>query len=267
MTRNVGFLAYATANEGCGHLWDVANVRRWLRWNSGVERIDVCFAISEVHPRRKHEERFYRKLADRLESSGKFRVIDIVFKSNVGRDFSSWLACIKRFQPIAQPDDFVLMLNRSAYGPYLADWYRSYTVAFVHHPDLGVCGSSINFEFKTHVQTYAWMTRMGIISELAENFPGGTARSSTEAIFKGELGLSQELMARGYRITSLAWPDEIFDAQRMHEGRFPQYNISIRPGSVGIRDVPFRHWVNGDRAWARFDPRARLIWLGSRLAI
>jgi len=142
MTRNVGFLAYATANEGCGHLWDVANVRRWLRWNSGVERIDVCFAISEVHPRRKHEERFYRKLADRLESSGKFRVIDIVFKSNVGRDFSSWLACIKRFQPIAQPDDFVLMLNRSAYGPYLADWYRSYTVAFVHHPDLGVCGSN-----------------------------------------------------------------------------------------------------------------------------
>jgi len=262
MTRNVGFLAYATANEGCGYLWDAANVRRWLRWDSGMERIDVCFAISEVHPRRKHEERFYRKLADRLESSGKFRVVDIAFKSNVGRDFSSWSACVTRLRPLAQPDDFVLMLNRSAYGPLAADWYRTYTLPFAQHPDLGVCGSSISFEYKTHVQTYAWMTRMGIISELMEKFPGGEARSHTEAIFKGEFGISQELMARGYAITALAWPDEIFDTGRMHEIQFPHDNMS-----EGLKDVPFRHWAGGDRGWARFDLGARLLQLGSRLAI
>lgn len=262
MTRNIGFLAYATANEGCGYLWDVANIRRWLRLRSGMERIDVCIAISQVHRRRKHEQRFYRKLADRLERTGKFRVVDIVFKSNLGRDFSSWHACIKRFQPLAQPDDFVLMLNRSAYGPLAPDWYRKYTLPFLPDPNLGLCGSSINFQYKTHVQTYAWMTRMGIMTELMENFPGGRARSRTEAIFKGEFGISQELMARGYRIAALAWPDEKFDTNRVHEIQFPHENFSEH-----LDDVPFRHWANRDRKRARYDLRARLIRLGSRLAI
>jgi hypothetical protein len=262
MNRNIGFLAYATANEGCGYLWDVANIRRWLRWHSGMERIDVCFAISEVLPRRKHEERFYRKLADRLERGGSFRVVDIVFKSNVGRDFSSWRACVTRLRPLAQPDDFVLMLNRSAYGPLAPDWYRSYTLPFAQHADLGVCGSSISFEYKTHVQTYAWMTRMGIICELMENFPGDNARSRTEAIFKGEFGMSQDLMARGYGITALAWPDEIFDTSRMHEIQFPHKNFSEQ-----LDDVPFRHWASGDRGWTRCDLGARLLRLGSRLSV
>lgn len=262
MIRKVGFLAYATANEGCGYLWDVANIRRWLRWPSGMERIDVCFAISQVHGCRKHEQRFYRKLADWLERSGKFRVIDIVFKNNLGRDFSSWRACLKRLQPLARPDDFIFMLNRSAYGPLAEDWYGSYTLPFLHHPNLGLCGSSISFEFKTHVQTYAWMTRMGIVSELMEQFPGGEARSRTEAIFKGEFGVSQHLMSRGYGITALAWPDEIFDASRIHEIQFPHHNYSEY-----LKDVPFRHWAKDDRYWANFDLRARWARLGSRLAI
>jgi hypothetical protein len=163
---------------------------------------------------------------------------------------------------VAQPDDFVFMLNRSAYGPSLADWYRSYTLPFLRHRNLGLCGSSINFEFKTHVQTYAWMTRMGIISELMEQFPGGKARSRTEAIFKGEFGVSQELMRRGYGITALAWPDEIFDTNRMHEIQFPQHNYSEY-----LKDVPFRHWANDDRRRARYDLGARLTRLGARLTI
>jgi hypothetical protein len=263
MTQHTRFLAYATANEGTNYLVDAANIQRWISLRAGLEPIHVCFAVSQVHRRNKFEERFFRKLADQLEQSGRFRVVDIIFKSNVGRDFSSWKACLSRFRSLADPDDFVLMLNRSAYGPLTKNWFYRYTVPFSERPGLGICGSSINQQFKTHVQSYAWMSRMGIMTELLKDFPGAKARTRSEAIFIGEIGTSQRIMAQGHSITSLAWPQEVFDSGRPNERTFPQFNIA-----PDLSDTPFRHWENSDyRHVKRFSLRARLLRLACRLDI
>ena len=261
MTKRAGFLAYATANDRLGYVLDAKNVRRLVSLNPAAEPIDICLAVSEVTPRSKLDVRWYRTLADEFERGGRFRVIDVIFKTNIGRDFSSWKVCLEKIARVAQPDEFVLMLNRSASGPMLANWYTLYTEPFVRYPDLGICGSSINFEFKAHVQTYAWMTRMGIIERLMEDFPGERARTRREAIFNGEIELSQRLIARGYRIAALAWPDELFGAARMHEPQFPQFDLS-----ADLEDVPFRHWNKSEISSARLDAGLHLARMWMRIS-
>src|SRR5262249_14935874 len=160
-----------------------ANIRRWLAFDPGVDQIDLCIAVSEVTPRSKKDERWYRTLADRLEQSGKFKIVDIIFKPNLGRDFSSWEACLRRFELQAHESDNILMINRSALGPSMADWYVRYAEPFAHRPDLALCGSQINFYLKTHVQSYVWMSRFSILRELLDNFPGRNSRTRLEAVF------------------------------------------------------------------------------------
>jgi hypothetical protein len=196
-----------------------------------------------------------------LEASGCFRVVDLFFKPNPGRDFSSWRDLLKRFRGEALAEDFVLMLNRSAFGPLRADWYSRFIAPFAQHPRLAACGASINFEYQrqvleganTHVQTYAWMSRFGILDPLIEDFPGSRAASRAEAIRDGEVALGRHWLDEGWEITSLAWPGAYFDAGRRHDPALPQENIS---GT--LRGMPFRHWEQGDIRRARLNPAPHL---------
>ncbi len=252
-----GFLAYATANDRFGHAQDRANFARMLTIPSGVECIDIGIAISEARPRSRRDERDFRDMARSLEASGRFHVAAMEFKPNVGRDFSSWRDLLYGFRREASPADFVLLLNRSAYGPMQADWYARYLAPFSRHPKLAVCGSSINFEYRrqalaganTHAQTYAWMSRFDALDRLLDDFPGCHTRSREEAIRDGELGLSRRWFDLGLSITSLAWPGEYFDAERRHDPTLPQHNLSEH-----LRGVPFRHWEQHERWRARLTP-------------
>ncbi len=245
MTAGSAFLAYATANDPLGYLLDVANFRRMLIWASGVEKIDISIAVSEAQPRSHVDERWYEKVAQRLEASGRFRVAALFFKPNMGRDFSSWFSGIEKLSH-AKADDLVLMLNRSAHGPLTHDWYSQFARPFEAVPALGLCGSSINFEHNVHVQTYAWMTRMNVLTEISGEYPGKYALTRETAIFNGELALSRRIMGKGYQITSLAWPGEVFSQSRNADPSLPQYNIS-----GNLENVPFRHVEGRDIKKAR----------------
>jgi hypothetical protein len=252
-----GFLAYATANDPLGYCLDRANFGRMLARPAGVERIDIGIAVSEARPRSARDEREFDVLARRLEASGRFRVVDLFFKPNAGRDFSSWRDLLKRFRAEAVAEDHVLMLNRSAFGPLQDGWYRRFMTPFEGRPRLAVCGASINFEYQrqvlagayTHVQTYAWMSRFGILDPLLDAFPGGRSGSRAEAIRDGEVALGQHWLDQGWEIACLAWPGVYFDAGYRHDPALPQENIA---GS--LRDAAFRHWEQWDIRRARLNP-------------
>ena len=213
-TPKRGFLAYATANDRFGHVQDRDNFARMLALPAGIERIDIGIAVSEARPRSRRDERDFRDMARALEASGRFRVAELTFKSNLGRDFSSWRHLLQGFRRAAAPVDFVLLLNRSAYGPMQDGWYARYLPAFARHPHLAVCGSSINFEYRrqvdagahTHVQTYAWMSRFSALERILDDFPGVQAQSRDAAIRDGEVALGRRWFDLGLGITSLARP-------------------------------------------------------------
>lgn len=268
MTAN--FLLYATANDAGGYLRDTRNFERLAQRDPGVGEIEVVVAVSEVQPASRLDRRWYRMLADRLQANPAYRVREIVFKPNVGRDFSSWQHALNVLDNIGDDGDPVFLVNRSAYGPLEDGWYARFSRHFERYPNTGLCGNSINFELNdivdnganTHVQSYALMSRLGVLRQLLDDFPGRLADSRLEAIRDGEVGLSRRLLGMGYGLSCLWWPQHVFTAKTPHDPSLEQDNPAPR-----LKGLPYRHWESRDKWRARMAPaqylQRTLYWLSS----
>lgn len=248
------FLAYATANESWRFFWDLLNFRQLASFDPGVAQVDMYIAVSEVVPRSEADYRALARLCRIVESNPRIRVRKISFKPNAGRDFSSWHHCLSAIVAECSPIDYVLCINRSAYGPLGRDWYARFVGQLERGPRIALCGNSINFEGHerppgpehTHVQSYAFLGRPHLLAQHFAGLPGLLASTRAHAIEDGEIALSKSLLRQGYGITSLAWPARVFFEHCAHDPALPQVNISF-----DLETTPYRHWRRGDYRSAR----------------
>lgn len=263
-------LSYSTANDMASYPLDYANASRMARPAPGLAPVEVYISVSEVRERSRLDERRVRGIAERMQRNPALRVRDITFKSNVGRDFSSAAANLHKMSAERANDAFVLFLNRSAHGPMSTHWYRDFIRQFERHPNSGLCGNTINFSGlyggaadggHTHVQTYAYLSKLSALATLQGGIPGQDCRSREEAIINGEIGLSRHFLAAEKSLTSLAWPEHAFDWENSHDPELPQGNISHT-----VRGLPFRHIHDNDHLMV-FGSAPYLCWLlGTRLS-
>jgi hypothetical protein len=253
------FLSYVTANDDPGYAVDFANFGNMVRRDPGVPRIEMYIALSEATPRGRRDERIVSRLESRPGASPIIAVENTAFKSNVGRDFSSAAYNLRLIARVAGDEDFVLFLNRSAYGPLTGDWYHRYVAQYLKYPNAQLCGSTINFcghpdlprrDRTTHVQTYAFMGRVRDFREFVDDFPGERETERLGVIDAGEIGLSGRILNRGGALTCLAWPEYIFDRNEPASSELPHRDIKEE-----VRGLPFQYRARGyEVAWWRTLP-------------
>jgi len=217
LLNNKYYHCYATANDDRFYYRDIQNLFRIKNTYSGVNKLVLCIAISEVNK---------INLLDRIfvwavkKLFFKYPFIDlkkVFFKSNIGRDFSSYSMMKDFIQEEAAPDDYVFFQNRSGFGPFRKGWLKEIILQFEKYDGTAICGSTINFKDHPnrslrndlpHVQTYAFLTKRLFLEKLGSSFPGKEEISRLEIILQGEIGLSQFFISRGFGITCMEWPDE-----------------------------------------------------------
>jgi len=217
LINNKCFHCYATANDDRFYYRDIQNLLRIKNTYSGVDKIELFIAISEVNKINCLDRIFVwatKKLFFRHKS---IDLKKIFFKSNIGRDFSSYSIMKGLIQAEATPSDYVFFQNRSGYGPFRKGWLKEIILQFEKYDGTAICGSTINFSDHPnrslrndlpHVQTYAFLTKILFLEMLGRSFPGEEESSRLEIILQGEIGLSQFYINRGYGITCMEWPDE-----------------------------------------------------------
>jgi len=253
------FLSYVTANDDPGYAVDFANFDNMVRHDPGVPRVEMYIAVSEATPRSRRDERIVSRFGSRLGASPVISVESAVFKSNVGRDFSSAACNLRLIARASEDDDFILFLNRSAYGPLSAGWYHRYVAQYTRHPNTQLCGSTINFcghpdlpprHQTTHVQTYAFMGRVRDFREFVDDFPGERETERLSVIDAGEIGLSGRILDRGGALTCLAWPEHVFDRSAPASSELPHRDVKEE-----VRGLPFLYRAPGYQvAWWRTLP-------------
>ena len=227
-------MSYATANEGDYHE-DYLHFSNLAQFDPGVDKISLYIAISEVKKRSSSDEKKIYSLARIAENNKKIIVKTVQFKSNTGRDFSSAATNLRSIYPTASQDDYVLFVNRSAYGPHCHSWYKTYINQYEKFQNVFLCGSTINFlghpntrmqrSTHTHIQTYAYLSQIRHLSMILKHFPGEGEDTRLGVIDHGEVGLSQFFMEAGGAITCLAWPDHYFDQVKPNCYDLPQQDI------------------------------------------
>lgn len=215
MTRY--FMSYGTAND-TDFFADFMNFRRMSRMDPGVDRVELVVSISEVRPKNSYDLKIVKKLERLVEKNPKIVCRDIGFKSNIGRDFSSAARALRFADLHGTDDDYILFSNRSGYGPFSSSWYKKY-VQLLEERGASLVGSTINGSghpngksrgFSPHVQTYAYLGKVGKLRPFVKDFPAENIVDRTALIDEGEVRLSKDLLAEGGGIACLAWPDELF---------------------------------------------------------
>lgn len=239
------YMVYATADErNFQHMWkDLVNLGLMTRYHPGVDKVVVYVAVSRVSG--KYGERFRKRVRRILGDCSWLDLRTIVFKDNTGRDFSSAKACLEAIALAANPEDVVMVRNRSAYGPFQPDWYLQYLRIFERHSQVGLVGNTINFgglpkenyeTVPTHVQTYIYMAKWATLRLLLPDFPGSMENDRKAIIVKGELGLSRHYLNMGWSLACLLWPEKIFSA-----GRLIDPELETGDKKHLITHLPFRH--------------------------
>lgn len=249
------FHIYATANDDKSFSQDIANLWSLAKRKPGVPQVKLRIAISEVHPVRCLDRIFVKHVTSMFEKTPWIELDGITFKSNVGRDFSSFAVAYRLIAP--EPDDYVFFQNRSGFGPRCDDWYSTYLQQYSKDSHIALCGTTINFSdhpFRSkhqnlpHVQTYAFLTQHKRINQFREDFPGEHEEERINTILNGEIGLSQKLIKQGLAITSLERPDLTIRKQDSDTYETPRYSIIEN----ALETHPFLH-----RRW--FNARARSL--------
>jgi len=261
-------LIYVTANDQRNFSIDYLNFRNMIARHPGVPRVDITIAISRVRPWSKGNEMEMGALVGAAEAAPWLAVRAVIWKGNVGRDFSSTEACLQSLVGIAEADDFVMVRNRSAYGPFTDDWYSAYVDQFEKHPGTGLVGNTINLtgpptmpagEDGRHVQTYIYLSRWKHLAPLAASYPGRRCLDNASAILDGELGLNRKIMAAGLDISCLYWPERTFGLATADDPALPRKDIKAQ-----VESLPFRYKFPDYRR-NREAMQSRIAWvLGAR---
>jgi len=215
------YLCYATANDNRTYMQDIKNLVNLCKHKHGVDSLYLYIAISKVNEISMFDKVFANTVRSMFADCETIDLVEIFFKDNIGRDFSSYSLMNKKIQQIASKDDLVFFKNRSACGPFKDDWYSLYVKQFALHEKIALVGSTINFNdhpersYRTnlpHIQTYAFLTQVKFLKMLKDSFPGEKETERLNIITHGEIGLSQFFLNKGYFINCLEWPDELVDS-------------------------------------------------------
>lgn len=261
------FLVYSTANDDPNYIADFLNFTNMVRFHPRVDSIDVHISISLVTPL-SNLDRFAMTSLIRLTADCPWiNIRSVTWKSNVGRDFSSVAASLRRISGIARSHDFVMIRNRSAYGPFSDGWYRAYLSQYTKHPGVGLVGSTINFsghpqrptaEIATHVQTYVYATEWRHLESLLSDYPGERCKDRLDLINEGELGLSRRILGQGLGLSCLKWPDQVFTLTRPSDPDLPQGDDKATADSLPLRYRFAEHLRDRTTLFQRLLWKARL---------
>lgn len=215
--KNRYFHCYATANDDRFFYRDIQNLFRIKNTYSGVNKIVLFIAISKVNEIH-HLDRIFVWAVKKLFFRHPYIDLkEIFFKSNVGRDFSSYSIMKDLIFIEATSNDYVFFQNRSGYGPFRIGWLKEIILQYEKYDGTAICGSTINFRDHPnrslrndlpHVQTYSFLTKISFLEMLGKSFPGKGVSSRLNIILTGEIGLSQFFLRKGYGITCMEWPNE-----------------------------------------------------------
>ncbi len=213
---NKFYVCYVTANEA-DYEADKANLTNLAIFDSGVDRVYLYIAISLVESKSQKDLEFEDWVFNLFLDHSQIVVNGVFFKSNHGRDFSSYALLAREVKRVERGDAFILFKNRSALGPKNDDWFLIFLKQFCRFDNVGLCGATINFLDhpllsdscrRPHVQTYVFLTRLKMIYPILSNFPGENSEVRLDIIDKGEFGLSEFFLNNGYSLTCIEWPDE-----------------------------------------------------------
>jgi hypothetical protein len=222
------FLLYATANE-LDYSIDFENFKRLLNNSSGVNKVLVFIAVSLVKEKSEDDVQFVKEALDLFQASEEYDLQEVLFSSNVGRDFSSYGMMLRKSIETGAKDDYVLFQNRSALGPENPNWYSRMIEQFNKFDNIGLCGATINFRDHPlrsnstnvpHVQTYVFLSKMELLYEIGDSFPGEHEVDRVKIILNGEIGLSEYFLNRRLFLTCLEWTD----AQINRDSRASEYS-------------------------------------------
>jgi hypothetical protein len=243
------YLAYLTANDDPTYKADYFNFLNMAQHHPGVSHIHIYIAVSEVNELSPCDRKKISQIAEILDCCEWLTVQKILFKSNVGRDFSSAESCLGEISKVAGQSDWVMVKNRSGYGPNAKSWYYSYIQQYQKLSSGGLVGSTINFAGHpakpapgktTHIQTYIYLGELKVLAPLIGNYPAAKCVDRVELIVKGEIGLSQYILNQGMQLTCLHWPNSIFSSDFSVDRALPQHDIKSK-----VTDVPIRYKYSG----------------------
>lgn len=137
------------------------------------------------------------------------------FRDNQGQDFGAYDFGYRQLQSEGYDGD-VLFMNSSVAGPHCSKWLAKYRELFLRHPNVGLCGISLNSHdttqeegrFAPHVQSYFLYTNMQILkSAVGPRLFEVDAKDKLDVIEHGEIGISARVLEAGYGITSSSFPE------------------------------------------------------------
>ncbi len=242
------YLIYSTANDDPMYVDDFFNFDDMARFHPGVPMVNIIVVVSQVILFSKSDTLALSLLRWRAESSGRLKVVEIIFKGNVGRDFSSVKCGLNLLQNSAKKDDSVMVRNRSSYGPTSKDWYKVFSRQYLKFKNTGLVGCTIslkghpsmtNPEGAIHVQSYCYFSHWQHLENLTDDFPGVRSLNRISTIVDGEIELSKRIMNNGLYISCLNWPDAVFDSSMLN---CPS-NFECGPVE-NIQKIPFRYKIH-----------------------
>lgn len=235
---------YATANERRFFWRDIKNLVHLSRYATGVDRpLQLYIAISQVRPRNGFDTFFENGVRHLFHKHPWVQLREVLHKDNTGRDFSSFAHLARVALADAKDQDLLFFQNRSGYGPFQKNWLVRFANMLDRHPNMALCGVSINFtdhpsrSLRTdmpHVQTYSFALRAASLRPLADRFPGEKEQQRNQLITEGEIGLSQYFLAQGRTIGQIDRPDwEVSSATVAPQTHDPKTTVPA--------DSPFFH--------------------------
>ncbi|MCF1421398.1 hypothetical protein [Mangrovimonas futianensis] len=222
MTTRKYFHCYATANDSRLYLKDLRNLNRIKNMDSGVDKVFLFIGISKVHNVNFFDKIFVCIIKVMFMNHHSIELKQIFYKSNLGRDFSSYQMMLEKIKPISTENDYIFFQNRSGYGPFRKNWYKKFIEQFEKFESIAISGSTINFTDHPsrslrndlpHVQTYSFISKMYFLKMLDNEFPGVKEKIKRHIITNGEIELSQFFLKKGYKITCIEWPDIAITSQ------------------------------------------------------
>jgi hypothetical protein len=237
-------LLYLTANDERSFVVDMLHFHRMARLDPGVPLVEVVIVISRASEVTDADQRSVEWLLADCADCPWLAIRSVIWKDNVGRDFSSAAAGLAALGGDLEPDDFIMVRNRSGYGPFVKGWYRKYVDQYCRHPGTALTGSTICLRGHpklesdppwAHVQTYVYLSQWRHLQALAGDFPGSGCSDRTQTIVAGEIGLSRHFLMRGARISSLHWPDLAFDTLAATITTLPRIDFKSHDLGLPIR--------------------------------
>ena len=232
ISKNNYYHCYATANDDRYYIKDIQNLYRMCNTSSGAKKVIMFIAISEVNKINWIDKVFVWAIKLIFFLHPSIHLKKIFFKTNIGRDFSSYAKINDLIQKESSSNDYVFFQNRSGYGPFRKGWLKEIIVQFEKYDLTALCGSTINFKDHPkrserndlpHIQTYAFLTKISFLKMLDNSFPGKDEISRLDIILQGEIGLSQFFLNKGYGITCMEWPNKFITNKSI-----PINNIDIK---------------------------------------